>query len=193
MNILNEHSENKILFSINKESDDRTNTLMFLNDDNEVKLVKDWFNKVGEDVFILSLSDLKFSKKEQELIYDVFGSTLKKNEKSFLTSNFEKVKEKIKIDNYFESLKKKKNKDNIINKFDTDYYYLVFHKKYLCSFIIDNPTHSMHNILLNNTKHTFNKLLLLLPFFLLLLFLLLLIYLLSSPALPNNYLSTPII
>jgi hypothetical protein len=164
MNILNEHSENKILFSINKESDDRTNTLMFLNDDNEVKLVKDWFNKVGEDVFILSLSDLKFSKKEQELIYDVFGSTLKKNEKSFLTSNFEKVKEKIKIDNYFESLKKKKkkNKDNVINKFDTDYYYLVFHKKYLCSFIIDNPTHSMHNILLNNTLgfilyHKFKK------------------------------------
>ena len=165
MNILDEHSEEKILFSINKESDDRTNTLMFLKDENDVKIIKDWFSKVGEDVFIQSLSELKFSKKEQELIYDVFGSTLKKKDKSFLTNNFEKVKEKIKIDNYFESLKKKKskkNKDKINNKFDNDYYYLIFHKKYLCSFIIDNPTHSMHNILLNNTLgfilyHKFKK------------------------------------
>ena len=83
MNILDEHSEDKILFSINKESDDRTNTLMFLKDENDVKIIKDWFSKVGEDVFIHSLSELKFSKKEQELIYDVFGSTLKKKIKAF--------------------------------------------------------------------------------------------------------------
>jgi len=156
MNILDVHTEKKLLYFISKESDDSTFILMFLNGKKEENIIKEWFNKIGEDIFILAISSVRFNKKEQELLLDTFGTEIKKSDQNILVKNFSKIKEKIKIDDYFESLKKNKNKnnkkkkENNNNKFNTDFYYLVYNKKYLCSFIIDNPTQTDHSLLIEN-------------------------------------------
>ena len=170
MNILDVHTEKKTLHFISKESDDSTYILMFLNGKKEENTIKEWFNKIGEDIFILAISSVRFNKKEQELLLDTFGTEIKKSDQNIIVKNFSKIKEKIKIDDYFESLKKnnnksknnKKKKENKNNKFNTDFYYLVYNKKYLCSFIIDNPTQTDHSLLIKNhlgftLYHKFNK------------------------------------